>query len=343
MIVGRSIMKLSITNPKIPLTGEILIVDDTPANLRLLTAMLAEQGYSVRPARNGELALMNARTTPPDLVLLDIKMPDMDGYEVCEQLKADSRTRHIPIIFLSALDQTEDKVKAFTLGGVDYITKPFQIEEVLARVEVHLALQQAQQQLDTQNKQLQTQIIQIEELQASLREQAIRDPLTGLYNRRHMEEVLTRECARALRKDELFSIVILDLDHLKEINDTYGHITGGDKALKSLAEIIKQMCRTEDTVCRYGGDEFLVILYDTPAQVAFERVLQWKEAITRAKITSSEGVFSIEFSAGVAEFPTHGSNGKETIIQADKALYCAKELGRNQVVIHQLGSTINNK
>jgi diguanylate cyclase (GGDEF)-like protein len=328
-------LKPPISEPKTLPNGEILIVDDIPANLRLLKAMLADQGYHVRPARNGELALMNARSAPPDLILLDIKMPGLNGYEVCEQLKADPRTRHIPIIFLSALGQTEDKVKAFTLGGVDYITKPFQIEEVLARVEVHLALQQAKQQLDAQNKQLQSQIIQIEDLQASLREQAIRDPLTGLYNRRHLDEVLTQACARALRKDELLSIVILDLDNLKEINDTYGHITGGDKALKALADIFKQMCRTEDTLCRYGGDEFLIILHDTTAQVAFERVLQWKEAITRVKITSPKGVFNIMFSAGVAEFPTHGLTGEETIIRADSALYSAKELGRNQVVVYQ--------
>jgi diguanylate cyclase (GGDEF)-like protein len=278
---------------------------------------------------------MNAQAAPPDLILLDIKMPGLSGYEVCEQLKADPRTHHIPVIFLSALDQTEDKVKAFTLSGVDYITKPFQIEEVLARVEVHLALRQAQQQLDRQNKQLKTQLTQIEELQAALREQAIRDPLTGAYNRRYMEEVLEQECARTLRKGDVLSIVLFDLDFLKEINDTYGHVTGGDKALQALADTLKQMCRVEDTLCRYGGDEFLVLLYNTSAQVAYERALQWKKAITRITISSPEGDFKITFSAGVAEFPTHGSTGKEAIINADKALYSAKELGRNQIAVYQ--------
>jgi len=328
-------MNSSTSNPKTLPIGEILIVDDIPANLRLLNDMLTEQGYRVRPARNGELALMNARSMPPDLILLDIKMPELNGYEVCEQLKADPRTRHIPIIFLSALGQTEDKVKAFTLGGVDYITKPFQIEEVLARVGVHLALQQARQQLDAQNKQLQSQIIQIEELQASLREQAIRDPLTGLYNRRYMDDILKRECTKALRKGEPLSIIILDLDYLKEINDTNGHVDGGDRAIQELAATIEQMCRTEDTVCRYGGDEFFVLLYNTSAEVAYERVLQWKETIARKKISSPEGEFGITFSAGVAEFPIHGSTGEEIIIKADSALYSAKELGRNQVVVYQ--------
>jgi len=328
-------MNSSTSNPNTLPIGEILIVDDIPANLRLLNDMLTEQGYKVRPARNGELALMNARATPPDLILLDIKMPGLSGYEVCEQLKADPRTRHIPILFLSALGQTEDKVKAFTLGGVDYITKPFQIEEVLARVGVHLALQQARQQLDDQNKQLQSHIRQIEELQASLREQAIRDPLTGLYNRRYMEDILKRECTKALRMGEPLSIIVLDLDDLKEINDTYGHLAGGDRAIQELATTIEHMCRTEDTVCRYGGDEFFVLLYNMSAQVAYERALQWKGAITKIKIGSPKGEFGITFSAGVAEFPTHGSTGEEIIIKADSALYSAKELGRNQVVVYQ--------
>ncbi len=136
------------------IVGNILIVDDTPANLRLLSNMLKEQDYKVRSAPNGELALKSARAIPPDLILLDIKMPGMNGYEVCEQLKADPRTRDIPVIFISALDQTEDKVRALTFGGVDYITKPFQVEEVLARVETHLAVHSLQQRLAAANEEL---------------------------------------------------------------------------------------------------------------------------------------------------------------------------------------------
>ena len=127
--------------------GEILVVDDTPANLRLLSKMLNEQGYRVRPVPDGRLALAAAQAKPPDLILLDIRMPDLNGYQVCERLKAESRTKDIPIIFISALDAVQDKVKAFTVGGVDYITKPFHIEEVLARVETHLALRKLQEQL----------------------------------------------------------------------------------------------------------------------------------------------------------------------------------------------------
>ncbi len=127
--------------------GNILIVDDTPANLRLLSNMLAEQDYKVRSVINGQMALLAAQAAPPDLVLLDINMPGMNGYEVCAQLKADPRTQEIPIIFISALDEIQDKVKAFTVGGVDYITKPFQFQEVLARVETHLMLRNLQREL----------------------------------------------------------------------------------------------------------------------------------------------------------------------------------------------------
>jgi signal transduction histidine kinase len=135
-------------------SGDILIVDDTPANLRLFSQMLTKQGYTVRLARTGELALSGARALPPDLILLDIRMPGMDGYEVCRHLKADARTREIPVIFLSALDQTEDKVHALAFGGVDYITKPFQFREVLARVDTHLSLYRLRRELAAANAEL---------------------------------------------------------------------------------------------------------------------------------------------------------------------------------------------
>lgn len=134
--------------------ADILVVDDMPTNLQLLSGMLGDHGYHARLAPNGKLALLNAQAFPPDLILLDVKMPGMNGYEVCERLKADPRTRDVPVIFLSALDQTEDKVKAFTVGGVDYVTKPFQVAEVLARVETHLALHRLQSQLRAANAEL---------------------------------------------------------------------------------------------------------------------------------------------------------------------------------------------
>lgn len=147
--------------------ADILIVDDTPANLRLLSQMLSGHGYQVRPVPDGALALAAVQAALPDLILLDIRMPGMDGYRVCEHLKAEARTRDIPIIFISALDATQDKVKAFATGGVDYITKPFQVEEVLARVETHLALRELQKQLQDANRRMAHELALAGEVQAS--------------------------------------------------------------------------------------------------------------------------------------------------------------------------------
>jgi signal transduction histidine kinase len=148
--------------------ANILVVDDTVANLRLLVNLLAERGYKVRPASNGSMALSAALTEPPDLILLDILMPNMDGYEVCEQLKADEHTREIPVIFISAVSEVLDKVKAFAIGGVDYITKPFQVEEVLARVETHLAIRNLQRSLKDKNEELEKTLQQLKTTQIQL-------------------------------------------------------------------------------------------------------------------------------------------------------------------------------
>lgn len=159
----------SIEQPK----GNILVVDDTPDNLRLLSSTLTERGYKVRSVINGAMALMGAQAAPPDLIMLDIKMPDMDGYEVCQRLKVLDQTREIPVIFISALDEVLDKVKAFSSGGVDYINKPFQVEEVLARIENQLTIRRLQVQLQSQNRQLQqaqTELLQALEQERSLKQ-----------------------------------------------------------------------------------------------------------------------------------------------------------------------------
>jgi PleD family two-component response regulator len=148
--------------------GVIMVVDDTPENLRVLEKMLTEYGYKVRATLSGSLALKSIQTSLPDLILLDIKMPDPDGYEVCQLLKADEQTRDVPVIFISALDEVWDKVKAFHVGGIDYITKPFQAEEVLARVETHLSLQNLQKQLRETNCELEKQVQELARSNAEL-------------------------------------------------------------------------------------------------------------------------------------------------------------------------------
>jgi len=156
------------TTPHRDSADDILIVDDTPANLRLLSQMLTERGYRVRAVTSGPRALASAQMALPNLILLDVKMPEMNGYEVCERLKADARTRDVPVIFISALDELQDKVRAFAVGGVDYITKPFQIEEVVARVETHLTLRRLQERLETANQKMARELALAGQMQASL-------------------------------------------------------------------------------------------------------------------------------------------------------------------------------
>jgi PleD family two-component response regulator len=175
-------------------SASILVVDDEPANLRLLVNLLNEQGYTVRPARSGPAALTSAQAAPPDLILLDVMMPEMDGFTICKTLKADPQTREIPIIFITILDNVADKVKAFNTGGVDWITKPFQVEEVLARIHTHLTLHRLQQNLQKQNEQLQEENERRRRVQDALRESRERYRLlaensTDMISRQNSEGV----------------------------------------------------------------------------------------------------------------------------------------------------------
>lgn len=628
-----------------PQKANILVVDDTHANLRLLTDMLTRYGYIVRPVPDGSMALLSAQKAPPDLILLDIMMPKISGYEICEQLKADDRTRDIPVLFISALNEVLDKVKAFSVGGVDYITKPFQPEEVVARVETHLTLRNLQKRLQKKNVQLQQEnterkraeealkesIVQIEQakqeweftadslsyvvclldnqgyiirvnrtvqfwnlgriedikgknmhelfhpecadpdcyletfltyaweevaqgvsiscdhkdnilqryldvqvrpisaqtkrkrqssdsfavgivsditarkwaeetlkyrnheltllnemsealqkchveqetypvvvnvcqqlfpsssgqfamlnpsgpllevvdswgspfpssptfgvgecwalrhgrihvpeqsnteahcphlhrfpphgylcapvrmaeeplgvlslafgppetylddetgrrmleskwmvitrviehyalaltnlrLRETLRLESIHDPLTGLYNRRHMEASLERETHRAKRNQTPVGILMLDIDHFKTFNDTHGH-EAGDVVLQHLGILLQHSIRGGDIACRYGGEEFLLILPEATPSITEQRARDLLKQVSLCEIPYQGTNFRITVSIGVATFSDHGTDVQEVINTADKALYQAKEQGRNRIVVASL-------
>jgi diguanylate cyclase (GGDEF)-like protein len=323
----------------------ILIVDDTPNNLRLLSTALTDGGYGVRCAKNGYMALVGAQSEPPDLILLDVKMPDISGFDVCTTLKANPLTSEIPIIFLSALDEVIDKVRAFEVGGVDYITKPFQSEEVLARVKNHIALQAAKAEIRQFNAELELRIhertIQLEEANQELQREiterqiaeelliynALHDPLTGLPNRVLFVDRAEMLLKRAKRNpDYIFALLFLDFDRFKLINDSLGHMVG-DQLLIAISQLLQDSVRMSDTIARLGGDEFTILLDDihdiSEPSIVAERIQQ---ALKSPLLVEGFTVFT-SVSIGIAVSSVEYVSSSELLRDADIAMYRAKERG----------------
>jgi diguanylate cyclase (GGDEF)-like protein len=329
----------------------ILIVDDNPDNLRVLSASLTERGYQARCVKNGTMALITAQKSPPHLILLDINMPDMNGYEVCQKLKGDDRTRDIPVIFLSALDDVLDKVKAFQLGGVDYITKPFQIEEIIVRLQHQIALKAAQAEIEQLNTQLEQkvrerteelervivklnqEVAQHQQTQQALREQALQDALTGLPNRTLLMEHLQKALYRYQRnKDYLFAVLFIDLDRFKIINDSMGHAVG-DRLLVAVSYILKGCTRETDTVARLSGDEFAILIEDIQdCQMAITIAERLLEQLTSPVYVDDRKIFT-GASIGIVFGTTNYQNGIELLRDADIAMYRSKALGKGRYAI----------
>ncbi len=309
----------------------IVIVDDMPDNLRLLADILKDKGYKVRPAPSGARALATIHKEPPELILLDIMMPEMDGYEVCRQLKTDERTKDIPIIFLSALNEVFEKVKAFKAGGVDFITKPFQVEEVLARVRTHLTIQAQQKALAKQNEELLKKNALITQQSKKLELLATKDFLTGLSNRRDFLERAGQEEKRFKRTQRPFVLMLLDIDHFKKVNDTYGHACG-DKVLTNVSRSLEKALRAQDILARWGGEEFICLLPETGVAGAKSAAEKIRIDMERMGHDCIDGGVSITVTLGVCVY-----NGSCTIAEcirrADDALYDGKNLGRNRVVL----------
>ncbi len=465
MIACRAILSYSIGRERahamtIGKQETILVVDDAPENVVLLTRILENAGYGVVSASQGGEAVELAGKELPDLALLDIDMPVLDGYEVCRRLKADERTRMIPVIFISALDTVEDKIMAFQAGGLDYISKPFYLEEVLARVRAHLSIRHLNAQLQAANRELETRVDELMDSQERLREHesklmafvnalpnlsfvydedgryleilaneasllrfraedmkgrlinevipppeaklmmdaihlaietgrtqvieykipvlaggehwfegrvaimekghrdeknkvvfiateisdriklyqevqrlATQDPLTGCFNRRHFLNVAAKELQRTVRYGQNLSMLMLDIDHFKAFNDTYGHPTG-DKALCELVRLCQSCLRATDVLGRYGGEEFIVLLPEINGEQAVQAGNRLRTRISDIEIETPSGKQSITVSVGAACYdrrrdPDLGID--ELIQRADRALYAAKSDGRNCV------------
>ncbi len=295
--------------------NSILIVDDIPANIKVLGESLKAE-YRIRLATDGEKALkMATSTTPPDIILLDIVMPKMDGYEVCRRLKEDPTSRNIPVIFITAMAEEEDETKGLACGAVDYITKPFSLPIVRARVKTHLELKRHRDTLETLST---------------------RDGLTGIPNRRRFDEVLTVEWLRGQREGAFMSLIMIDIDHFKLYNDNYGHIEGDDCLKKVATSLATAMSRPADFIARYGGEEFAVILpmtdHDgaiTVAETLLEQIrelnLPHRHSLVAEQVTISLGVATM--------LPTREASSTILIDRADKALYAAKVAGRNRFTV----------
>lgn len=297
----------------------ILIVDDQPENLHILMETLGDS-YRLIPAKDGESALRKAQKQDVlDLVLLDIMMPGIDGYEVLRRLKNNPALAGVPVIFITAVSEAMDKAKGFHYGAVDFVTKPFVPEVVRARVATHVELKRKTDLLE---------------------KLATTDALTGVHNRRKIGEMLEAEFHRAMRNEAPLSLAFLDIDHFKRFNDRYGH-TKGDECLQGVCcAILSCLKRPSDAVGRYGGEEFLIMLPGTEVEGATQMAaamvrdvaaldIKHEDSPTAPRVTVSVGV--------VTMFPRQGGPDMAALLNgADKMLYEAKAGGRNRISVSLL-------
>jgi diguanylate cyclase (GGDEF)-like protein len=283
----------------------LLIVDDSPANIQALAQLLAGD-YRIKVATNGLRCLeLASEETGPDLILLDIDMPDMTGYEVCAKLKTSVNTENIPIIFITGKNKTEDEVYGFELGAIDYITKPFHPVVVEARVKTHVTLKR-------QND--------------ALERMALRDNLTELYNRHYLMDIAPKKIAKAKRHRSPLSVVVVDIDHFKDVNDQYGH-DFGDAVLTVFASLLENYCRKEDVVARFGGEEFVIIVDHCELDACVKKM----ELLCADVIALKPKGITVTASFGVTSLKDQDNTFEQLFNRADKAVYRAKIDGRNCV------------
>jgi diguanylate cyclase (GGDEF)-like protein len=297
----------------------VLVVDDSPFSRKLLEHALWGSSYSLLFAENGSGALQLFREHRPAIVITDWMLPDCSGPELCQRIRADSSDSYTYIILLTSMAEKKDIVKGLSSGADDYLTKPFDRDELLARIGVGKRIIGLHREIDAKNK--------------LLEEMAHTDSLTGLPNRRAIEEWANRQLRGAARHGYSLWVVHADLDKFKSINDTYGH-EAGDVVLRGFAAILKENTRASDISGRMGGDEFLVVLTHVPEEQIRPTVERLRERFASRKFSFGGESFSVTASFGVCGFqgkqPPEFSN---LVQQADKALYAAKRAGRNQIGI----------
>jgi two-component system, cell cycle response regulator len=302
----------------------ILVVDDHPDNVEIINARLSSRGFEVETATNGQEALEQVKANPPHLILLDVMMPLMDGYEVARRVKQDESLPFIPIILVTARDSTADKVEGLDAGADDYLTKPINFPELEARVRSMLRIKRLQDELDQKNREL-------EVANKRLRRLSITDGLTELFNHRHMHELLHEEFERTKRSTEPLAVVMLDLDRFKAVNDNYGHPTG-DVILYETARILREAAREIDMVGRYGGEEFIAILPGTDEEAAAQFAERIRKEVAEHVFRDEANEVRMTVSGGAASYPGEGVGHPDQLIKrADEALYHSKSTGRDRI------------
>ncbi len=295
----------------------ILIIDDTEANLSLLASLLEKEGYEVLAGASGIEALEIVQETIPDLMLLDVAMPGMDGFALCRQMKKDPRLKNIPVIFITARTDESDIVAGFEAGGNDYITKPFTIPELQVRVRTQIALRRAQEELRQSAEKFQ--------------ELAIHDDLTGLYNTRYLYQALSLEIEASKATHIPLSLIFMDIDNFKRVVDTHGHLDGSE-AIAEIAATIRNLILEPSFGVSYGGDEYVVVLPGFNKTQAMEKAEEIRAAIASTHYLGERGLdVRLTVSCGVATFPDDGDDLISILGLADQSLFAVKSKGKNRV------------
>ncbi|MBM7868176.1 diguanylate cyclase [Heliobacterium gestii] len=297
--------------------SRVMIVNDSSLEGRILLDLLSRRGYQVGIARDGIDALTMVKTFQPDVIISDIVLPRMSGLDMVRRLKEAVEDYDIPVIFASSSDAKHDRLECLKAGGSDYIQKPIDHEELVLRVEVALRHK--------------TSIDSLKRREGILRAGSLRDPLTGLYNRRYFDQKMAEELARVDRYGSILTLIMLDIDHFKRINDNYGHLVG-DKVLITMAGRLKLNVRATDTVCRFGGEEFAIIAAETDLKGAFALAEKMRETVANEPFFVADGkTLSVTSSFGISQCSRINETSQTLIDRADKALYEAKKCGRNRV------------
>lgn len=299
----------------------VLVVDDSLLICKQVRMILKEENIFICEAHNGEEANSMVEQYQPDLILLDVVLPDTDGYHLCEQLKKTDKNDAV-IIFLTSKDKDEDVVKGFAMGACDYIKKPFAQQELLSRVRAHLQIKRQKDELSRQNRELRSSM-------EKLNYMAFRDGLTGLYNRRYVVGDLMEEMHEYQQEDLINVLILADIDDFKKINDTYGH-DAGDATLVCVANIMEGVCR-KHRVIRWGGEEFLIVLFSVTKREAEQISEQIRSDIEKFEVFHGNGKFTCTITLGLHEF-REDMCVEENINCADHALYQGKRSGKNRCV-----------